>query len=91
MGAKNKNEPSRRLLNFQTAFKRGAIHNRKKYLGIRSGSWNGSTACAKWALRACKGDYPIGWSEKPKSWKSKNGQADYLPRHSLDVRTVFEI
>ena len=57
MGAKNKNEPSRRLLNFQTAFKRGAIHNRKKYLGIRSGSWNGSTACAKWALRACKGDY----------------------------------
>ena len=33
----------------------------------------------------------IGWSEKPKSLKSKNGQADYLPRHSLDVRTVFEI
>ena len=33
----------------------------------------------------------IGWSEKPKSLKSKNGQADYLPRHSPDVRTVFEI
>ena len=33
----------------------------------------------------------LGWSEKPKSWKSKNGQADYLPRHSPDVRTVFEI
>ena len=30
----------------------------EKYLGIRSGSWNGSTACAKWALRSCKGDYP---------------------------------
>ena len=29
MGAKNKNEPSRSLLNFQTALKRGAIHNRK--------------------------------------------------------------
>ena len=29
VGAKNKNEPSRRLLNIQTAFKRGAIHNRK--------------------------------------------------------------
>ena len=34
---------------------------------------------------------PLGRSEKPKSWKSKNGQADYLPRHSPDVRTVFEI
>ena len=33
----------------------------------------------------------LGWSEKHKSLKSKNGQADYLPRHSLDVRTVFEI
>ena len=33
----------------------------------------------------------LGRSEKPKSWKSKNGQADYLPRHSPDVRTVFEI
>ena len=33
----------------------------------------------------------VGWSEKPKSWKSKNGQADYWPRHSPDVRTVFEI
>ena len=33
----------------------------------------------------------VGWSEKPKSWKSKNVQADYLPRHSPDVRTVFEI
>ena len=37
------------------------------------------------------GAYTLGWSEKPKSLKSKNGQADYLPRHSLDVRTVFEI
>ena len=36
-------------------------------------------------------DLAVGWSEKPKSWKSKNGQADYLPRHSPDVRTVFEI
>ena len=36
-------------------------------------------------------DCKIGRSEKPKSWKSKNGQADYLPRHSPDVRTVFEI
>ena len=36
-------------------------------------------------------DCKIGRSEKPKSWKSKNGQADYLPRHSLDARTVFEI
>ena len=35
--------------------------------------------------------YPLGWSEKPKSLKSKNGQADYLPCHSPDVRTVFEI
>ena len=35
--------------------------------------------------------YELGWSEKPKSWKSKNVQADYLPRHSPDVRTVFEI
>ena len=35
--------------------------------------------------------YTVGWSEKPKSWKSKNVQADYLPRHSPDVRTVFEI
>ena len=33
----------------------------------------------------------VGRSEKTKSWKSKNGQADYLPRHSPDVRTVFEI
>ena len=33
----------------------------------------------------------LGRGEKPKSWKSKNGQADYLPRHSPDVRTVFEI
>ena len=33
----------------------------------------------------------IGRSEKTKSWKSKNGQADHLPRHSPDVRTVFEI
>ena len=33
----------------------------------------------------------LGRSAKPKSWKSKNGQADYLPRHSPDVRTVFEI
>ena len=33
----------------------------------------------------------VGRSEKPLSWKSKNGQADYLPRHSPDVRTVFEI
>ena len=33
----------------------------------------------------------VGRSEKPKSWKNKNGQADYLPRHSPDVRTVFEI
>ena len=33
----------------------------------------------------------IGWSEKHKTLKSKNGQADYLPRHSPDVRTVFEI
>ena len=31
----------------------------------------------------------LGQSEKPKSWKSKNGQADYLPRQSPDVRTVF--
>ena len=31
------------------------------------------------------------WSEKPQSLKSKNGQADYLPRHSPDARTVFEI
>ena len=37
------------------------------------------------------GDWILGWSEKPKSLKSKNGQADYLPRHSPDVRTVFEI
>ena len=35
--------------------------------------------------------YIIGRSEKPKSWKSKNEQADNLPRHSPDVRTVFEI
>ena len=34
---------------------------------------------------------PLGWSEKTKSWKSKNGQVDYLTRHSPDVRTVFEI
>ena len=34
---------------------------------------------------------PLGWSEKPKSLKSKNEQADYLPRHSPDVRSVFEI
>ena len=27
---------------------------------------------------------PVGRSEKPKSWKSKNGQADYLPRHRID-------
>ena len=33
----------------------------------------------------------LGRSEKPKSWKSKNRQADYLPRHSPDVRTVFKI
>ena len=38
-------------------------------------------------LEACQ----IGRSEKPKSWKSKNRQADYLPRHSPNVRTVFEI
>ena len=35
--------------------------------------------------------YALGRSEKTKSWKSRNGQADYLPRHSPDVRTVFEI
>ena len=39
----------------------------------------------------CRDECSIWRSEKPKSWKSKNGQADYLPRHSLDVRTVFEI
>ena len=35
--------------------------------------------------------WTLGWSEKPKSLKSKNGQTDYLPRHSPDVTTVFEI
>ena len=39
----------------------------------------------------CRDGRIVGWSEKPKSWKSKNVQADYLPRHSPDVRTVFEI
>ena len=38
-----------------------------------------------------EGSCILGWSEKPKSLKSKNGQADYLPRHSPNVRTVFEI
>ena len=33
----------------------------------------------------------LGWSEKHKSLKSKNRQADYLPRHSPDAITVFEI
>ena len=33
----------------------------------------------------------LGRSETPKSWTSKNEQADYLPRHSPDVRAVFEI
>ena len=33
----------------------------------------------------------LGWSEKHKSLKSKNGLADYLPRHSPNVRTVFKI
>ena len=33
----------------------------------------------------------VGWSEKHKSLKSKNEQADYWPRHSPNVRTVFEI
>ena len=39
----------------------------------------------------CKYKCTVGWSEKPKSWKSKNVQADYLSRHSPDVRTVFKI
>ena len=43
------------------------------------------------AVNVCLCLCRLGWSEKPKSWKSKNGQADYLPRHSPDVRTVFEI
>ena len=29
-------------------------------------------------LRYRNHPYPLGWSEKPKSWKSKNGQADYF-------------
>ena len=44
-----------------------------------------------WSLLAMQYAYILGRSEKPKSWKTKNGQADYLPRHSPDVRTVFEI
>ena len=27
-----------------------------------------------WMVRT---PWELGWSEKPKSWKSKNGQADY--------------
>ena len=39
----------------------------------------------------CRDECSIWRSEKPKSWKSKNGQADYLPRHSPNVRRVFKI
>ena len=45
----------------------------------------------KYVISKGKDMHKLGWSEKPKSLKSKNEQADYLPRHSPDVRTVFEI
>ena len=53
-------------------------------------TFNWPFICSTWSTK-CSGICRIGWSEKHKSLKSKNEQADFLPRHGPDVRTVFEI
>ena len=82
-GAEGRHRPQRSAAKRAKANARAAqhrVHQALPFPGSDYGAAVGPPRC-----------FPIGRSEKPKSWKSKNGQADYLPRHSPDVRTVFEI
>ena len=49
-----------------------------------------SKTCFKCHDQRIQPGWPLGWSEKHKSWKMQNYRADSEPRHSTDFRTHFE-